>query len=374
MGLMPGPTVIEDLDNDGDLDQLIFPASNYKYAFLENCGQNRFNKKEFTKRVGFKVHAATAKDLDQDGDLDIVTCGLNNGEPFNLIYENLGDLKFQEMAIIGANSNRDVYPQFFSTLGENSNLVSFDVNHDNWADIVIYGVRHRAENGNLVYDGFIEVHLNKNGSFNSNPDYSLKTPWAEALFIKDGWEENYRLMLVEQVHGKPSVAYCYSFNEDGKPIEDKVCFPNAYWHQKLIKLDFDGDGRDDLLGLGNKSSKFYKNTTDGFLVQETPSLPGQPGPTINLVQVFDFNGKGMGDYLIKHYDNMDGNACLSWLIHSDDGINLSKQGCNYVSDSYYNFYPFDFNQDGLLDFVTKLGGQTIYYLQNEDGDFDKVEN
>jgi len=88
-----GPTLFADFDNDGDFDIIAAGRDNFSniYCFLlENNGNNIFTEDgNQTELEPLREGALSVADIDDDGDLDLFSCGINSsGERKSYIYIN----------------------------------------------------------------------------------------------------------------------------------------------------------------------------------------------------------------------------------------------------------------------------------------------
>ncbi len=82
-----------DIDGDSDLDFLTANIYNGRFAYWINNGSNSFTKTIFhTLGSGYGASVVRAKDMDNDGDIDIVTGDIGSGGI--LLFRNTGGLNF----------------------------------------------------------------------------------------------------------------------------------------------------------------------------------------------------------------------------------------------------------------------------------------
>ena len=134
--------IAKDLDNDGDLDIII--AYNDIISWYKNDGQGNFGPEIIINNDNNTKRNILVIDLNSDGHLDITSTGNDNSVYY---YENDGQRNFSSEIII-----ENLYRA-------NSPLFAIDINGDNKIDIITSS----SENGKIAwYENTWELSVNQN--------------------------------------------------------------------------------------------------------------------------------------------------------------------------------------------------------------------
>lgn len=246
-----------DLDNDGDLDLLLMGNfeihDDYAYLF-RNDGNSNFteiSQSFFPLSQGNIVFA----DIDNDGDNDIVTGGLNNGSSHLEIYENNGYFSFTFQTSLEGYFNGDI------------ELRDFDGN----------GLIDIIKNGTTETGDSTKMYLN-NGSFifNENTSIGLTSVGDSANIVSADYNGNGELDLLISGRLQPYTQLLFStsiFENSGNLtlVENTSTgiLNNAF---NAIEIgDFDNDHDTDIFVLKNNVSNTYTNQSS---IQNT--IPNPP--------------------------------------------------------------------------------------------------
>ena len=246
-----------DLDNDGDLDLLLMgnfeSFDDYAYLF-RNDGNSNFTEisQSFLPLSQGNIVFA---DIDNDGDNDIVTGGLNNGSSHLEIYENNGDFSFTFQTSLEGYFNGDI------------ELRDFDGN----------GLIDIIKNGTTETGDSTKMYLN-NGSFifNENTSIGLTSVGDSANIVSADYNGNGELDLLISGRLQPYTQLLFStsiFENSGNLtlVENTSTgiLNNAF---NAIEIgDFDNDHDTDIFVLKNNISNTYTNQSS---IQNT--IPNPP--------------------------------------------------------------------------------------------------
>lgn len=246
-----------DLDNDGDLDLLLMgnfeTFDDYAYLF-RNDGNSNFTEisQSFLPLSQGNIVFA---DMDNDGDNDIVTGGLNSGSSHLEIYENNGDFSFTFQTSLEGYFNGDV------------ELRDFDSN----------GLIDIIKNGTTETGDSTKMYLN-NGSFifNENTSIGLTSVGDSANIVSADYNGNGELDLLVSGRLQPYTQLLFStsiFENSGNLtlVENTSTgiLNNAF---NAIEIgDFDNDHDTDIFVLKNNVSNTYTNQSS---IQNT--IPNPP--------------------------------------------------------------------------------------------------
>lgn len=126
---------------------------------------------------------------------------------------------------------------------------------------------------------------------------------------------------------------------------------------EISQVDFDGDGKVDILATEGGLSKVYEFSgsliTPSCNVASSGSFPGNHHGSSHFG---DFNGDGKTDILF-----VDGNA--DWHISYSTGIDFRQVPFQFVHESGQNIHVADFNGDGVTDILRMtILGEDLYCL------------
>ncbi|MBK9462848.1 MAG: VCBS repeat-containing protein [Sphingobacteriales bacterium] len=94
----PRAVYAADLDNDGDMDVLSDSANDYRIAWYENDGSGNFGAQQIISNYVANPRAISAADLDNDGDIDVLSASY--GDDKIAWYKNDGNGNFGSQQLI----------------------------------------------------------------------------------------------------------------------------------------------------------------------------------------------------------------------------------------------------------------------------------
>jgi hypothetical protein len=308
-----------DYDNDGNLDLLILNSANggmsnqHNYLF-HNDGGGQWtlitNSPVYTDH-GWAISGSMV-DYDKDGYLDIYIANFGSGTG-NFLYHNNGDGTFTK---VGSAAGPIVTDTAYSYTA-----VWADYDNDGWQDcyVVNYFWTLPGQN-NALY------HNNGNGTFSKDPSLVVNNDGATDQGASWGdYDNDGNLDLFVATYGGLGVNHnsLYHNNGDGTftfmsalqpSIDNNKSFGSAW-------LDFNNDGRLDLVVANNPSSSrynyLYRNDGNGVFTK----ISGDPVVTDNLrsmgVSISDYDNDGYPDIYID-----------SWSSTTEPGMYHNMGGTN----------------------------------------------
>lgn len=285
-------------------------------------------------------------DIDQDGDLDIITAGLSNITWF----ENQGDIGFGHNRIIG-----DDYTGY-------SDIELADIDQNGLLDILFTAVQ----------DDVVGIHYNLGGG-----EFSLAEIVTQDLdgaicaiaadFDLDG--------DIDVAAGGRLIEQVYVYLNDGNEyFDDFVDIPGLQSDVRDIEVhDMNADGLMDLIVTnenvgGNSAFSVHLNNGEGQFAWGTSTIQFTTGGYD--MEVADFNGDGLLDVAAAIYGEQDfvvrlRNADQPNLYLPQVTIGMERSGAA-------DLHPVDLDGDGDLDLLTtsELDNQVIVYENDGSGDFE----
>ncbi len=312
---------VYDLDEDGDFDVLVscmnivFPNNDKIGALiaLENDGHENFTKRILLEGVE-RVTDARAKDMDGDGDLDLVVgqFGYDQGEVRWM--KKVGKWKYESQSLLHLSGlinvcvndfNKDGHPDIaaqFSQQWEEIHLFEND-GKGNFADKIIWG----STNHDFALSGMTEADLNQDGLpdlvFTNGDGFgpTLKPgprPWHGIQWLENKGDGSFIYSRIGDLAGAYSpvvndidqdgdqdILSVSGFNDWQKPnAESLVWFRNdrdrgftkvtlAYEPVQLLSIDFadfDGDGTGEIVSGGFPNIPPYDRISRFTIWKETP--------------------------------------------------------------------------------------------------------
>ena len=278
--------IFADYDNDGFLDLYILGEDGA--ALYLNAERGQFEK--VSAEAGLQASKGTRPvfvDLDHDGDLDIFQVG--NG--LDQVFRNNGDKTFSEQ------SDKMGLAGGAGSIGKETVFGDFDDDGD--LDLLVLN----EDSGLTLYFNERQSKFIDGTAESGLADLAGTSALATGDFNNDGF-----LDLVIGRSGSTSVEL---FENSGKGVFkelknslDPVDGFQSTHTNDLAFLDFDNDGKLDILVAGNTDSKdgrgnyLFHNDGNGKFSDLSRILPDQPR-SANQISLFDYNEDGDTDIVLS---------------------------------------------------------------------------
>ncbi len=327
-----------DIDNDGDLDMVTagYDGTRGKATIRKNNGDGTFGAAVHYSTEGRMSYAIKFADIDGDGDLDMVTAGYDIVSGKATIRKNNGDGTFGAAV------------QYYTEDSKSSALQLADIDGDGDLDMVTAG-----------YDfGSGKATIRKNngdGTFGTAVQYSTEGSKSLALQLAD-IDGDGDLDMVTTGHDPGSGIVTIRKNNGDGTFGATVQYSAEGEKSHALQLsDIDGDGDLDMVtsgylwaGANHGSTTIRMNHGDGSFGAAT--LYSTDGDQSYALQLADIDGDGDLDMVTAGKDGSQGIA----TIRKNNGNGTFDAAVQYSTDVSFSraLQLADINNDNVLDMVT----------------------
>jgi len=340
-------SAVGDFDGDGQLDLVITGAidsdddgevdTTVTYIYKNNNG-----KLIEHQTLEAPVHLGDVKfiDIDNDGDLDIVSVGLS--------YQDIVNYK----TYVYINDNNQ-FKLASSNVGKiYSSIEVADFNHDGKMDYFINGIEYKAGAG-FLFD--IDYYKNTGGKFDKQTRF-LPGSQNGHFKIADFNNDQHLDFIVSGLDSSYE-PYMKLYTNDGENLIEKQVF-NPISYSSIAVDDFDGDGLLDIVAIGQDENydpvfRFYKNNQDGIFTEiDLPYEPISNASGSKAIDTGDINNDGYPDIVITG-DNDDNDAVNKIYLYNPTTKTFDYLPENNITPlgGTTNLQLADFNNDHQLDLL-----------------------
>ena len=393
-----------DLDNDGDLDLLASTVLDNSIVWFENLdGQGNFGTMQLISNYGFEARFVISFDIDLDGDNDVVAAFGDSGSSDKIVwYENLnGQGSFGSQHLI--TTNIDYTSSLFAKDIDNDgdmDLVSTSIFDDKvaWYENLNYGFSSQhAINSDATHaeDAFL-TDLDGDGDNDVVYNYSY-IQYNVIEYCGLSWQENmdgqgafgpetlvsdncgFQKLCLDDMDGDGDADIVVSYgvglvlykNLDGLGAfgSEYLITNRAVGMEDVYVVDLDNDGDKDVISVSSSDEKlaWYENMDGlGTFGDQRVLYMGKNLDDPNYLEIKDFDNDGdmdilcasRGDGKYSWYENLDGQGSfndgeLIWVASNDKAKRIKM---------------IDVDLDGDLDLITSdYGGGVIAWHENIDG-------
>ncbi len=333
--------IAKDIDGDGDLD--IIASRQNRLLWYENVdGQGNFGGEYTIASYPGKIKYIQAADINNDGDLDIVVANENSAE----WYENLDG-----QGLFGA---ENIIPHTNSTFNKVHSVFTVDIDNDGDIDVL-----------STCRDNMVRLFRNGDGLGNFDSEIRLNyNLGATSYVIAEDIDNDGDLDLMA---GGGKVAWFK--NEDGSSNfgVPRSIDPNAYGTNAMGFTDMDGDGFKDLIYSGTFWDEIVwrKNLNgQGEFGSKNVIFGGQGEIDYPSFFLADVDGDGLEDLITESESEEWNDTYLSWHKKLTDGSFGERQIIEeFIWQSYANYYADDLDNDGDMDilYVDRYYDKILWY-------------
>lgn len=383
--------VTGDFDGDGTIDILV--ASSVRQVFgspsvrrtelFSNNGSGQFTLLDDSTFVGLQDGGVAVADIDNDGDIDILLYGRTPSFPFEaktVLYRNLGDGVFAEALNTGIVDSRW------------SNAAFADVDGDGDNDFVLSGANTAGVPHTYIYlnDGTGTFAQQAPGPIAQVRSGSVLL----TDFNGDGLPE---LVLLGSNSNNQNITHLYSNTGNGNFVLNPSNFLNFGGDSDIAAEDIDGDGDLDLVMTASSSRIYLNNGNSQFSLAPQQPLISYVFASLAFSDVdgdgdpdLVHKGKiGSVDTYTSLWVNNGGNFALNGqspfagvysgataLVDTDDGgeLDILYSGVNTLNlaggNKHQNLGEGNFGPSGALPFAAVYNGDFAFADVNGNGHLD----
>ena len=388
-----GRQLFVDFNNDGIMDYFIIAGqANPSMGLFKGNADGTYTDVTAESEDLYAKSQASAVfiDIDNDGNLDLITVGKSGSDAFTDIFMNSGapDYKF-----VADWDMIEAFPGLSSESNDNGSklLVAFDYNNDGWTDLLINGSAGgvwEEITGGTGQGRVCAIMKNNHGTFEllKNPVDGTENfigvnggSIDVADFNNDGWMD----ILVTGYHDEyKSITKLYKNN--GNDTFTEVTGIDFVGHQQgeTAFIDVNNDGYADIIEIGRDVNngwaafgKLYINNQDGTFTRHEEAETNFFGGGCALA-IGDVNNDGLNDYFMTGwntnatfmYNNGDNSFTKQELIPDDARCRGgSATFVNIDNDGFLDMGIFGYRDGGGAD-GDGLGSWPDYILFNRGND------
>ncbi len=322
---------VADIDNDGNKDVISISSNggNSTIVWYKNIdGLGNFGGKQTISLAQLDAYAVFVSDIDNDGDLDIISGLYSNQGPSIEWYENLD-----------GEGNFGSANQVNTTSGFTSSIFVADIDNNGSADIISASEDRIGFNKNL--DG--------NGNFGLHQYFTYNVDIPRAAYAAD-IDGDGDLDILSASYSDGEIAWYSNVDGHGNFSIQKTISQKNYGADAVVAKDIDGDGDRDVIFASDFHVAWQENLDGNGTFGERKIITDRISSTFYDVAAEDIDGDGDMDVVTVAFIG----GRLSWFE------NLDGQGNFGVEQNINNEPPFapehidvgDINNDGKLDIIS----------------------
>ncbi|MEX0738611.1 MAG: VCBS repeat-containing protein [Pseudohongiella sp.] len=157
--------------------------------------------------------------------------------------------------------------------------------------------------------------------------------------------------------------------DDSLPGYREFAFSLPPSTERMLIVDADGDGRNDLMAFADNTISLYFHTAGGFDFTTPTAQLELPGKAVGWDISDNYSASGAYSLIAL----IDGNRVLRWQIQDQqfsDATPLLSELSGFLGQGVYRLnFSRDINADGLDDLIIPGAGQLALHIRNTDGSY-----
>jgi surface protein len=327
-----------DLDNDGDMDVLSASAGDNKIAWYENEGLGRFGAEQIISENANGANSVFAVDMDGDGNMDVLSA-LGNDHTIAWYKNTGGGATFTEQIIA-------------TNVQWASSVYAGDLDGDGHLDVLSVG----------PFSG-VSWHKNMDGegtSWSASTINSVGTPVAVSAADLDGDGD---LDVLSTSFDTDKIDW-YENKDGAGTFEDAQNITDAApGTRSVFAVDIDGDGDMDVLsGSENGSKVAWHENADGMGTSWAEKDISTEAAKVASVYAADLDRDGDIDVLSASFDD----DKIAWYENTDsEGTFGVQRIISTAADGANSVFAADLDGDGDIDVMSaSRNDDMIAWYQN----------
>jgi hypothetical protein len=355
---------VGDFDNDGWVDLVVLTKNGQDLEIIMNQGDGLFVWERLYPYYGASSQTIISMDKNNDGLDDIL---LTDYLSLNIYLSN-GDGTF---ALGNAYSDFDFIQIPLDIQGS---LISWDVNHDEYQDVLIYGSKViYTDSVNYYFQPIIATYIN-NGDTTMQP--GVETPYGNTIddrfisFDIGNFNTDSEIdLLMTDFQNKRSIL---TNNGDGS-FSENISFVKDY-SLPVSCGDVNGDGYSDIIISYSQNatlSVMLNNGSNDISFADSVNYSGKfsLNPTFKIkLFISDLNNNGYDDIILYDWT-------VSTIFNHGDGSFPVDNTVGGMGTDAFDILADDFNGDGAVDLMTIDASRSLYLKYNDgNGNFSNLQS